>query len=82
VTQSLGAITSDLKDISGAQSDLSGDRRSEAEAATKTFTSSIKEIASQLGSSLSASDAKAGVVAALQQLEASFKSAFAPLDCD
>ena len=81
VTQSLGAITSDLKDISGAQSDLSGDRRSEAEAATKTFTSSIKEIASQLGSSLSASDAKAGVVAALQQLEASFKSAFAPLDC-
>ena len=82
VTQSVDAITKDLKDISGAQSDLSSDRRSEAEAATKAFASSVKGIASQLGSSLSAADAKAQVVTALNQLAASYQKAFAPLNCD
>ena len=82
VTQNLDAIKTDLKDISDAQSDLSSDRRSEAEAANKSFTSSVKRIASQLGSSLSASDAKAQVATALQQLEASYQKVFAPLSCD
>ena len=82
VKESLGAIRNDLKDISGAQSDLSNDRRSEAEAANKAFTSSVKGIASQLGSSLSASDAKASVVTALQQLQATYQSTFARVNCD
>jgi hypothetical protein len=82
VTQNLDAIKDDLKDISDAQSDLSSDRSSEAEAANKAFTTSVQGIASQLGSSLSASDAKAAVVTALQQLEASYQKAFAPLNCD
>ena len=82
VTQNLDAIKTDLKDISEAGSDLSSDRRSEAEAATKTFTSSVEEIAGQLGSSLSAADAKAQVVTALNQLAASYQKAFAPLDCN
>ena len=82
VTQNLDAIKTDLEDISGAQSDLSSDRRSEAEAANKAFTSSVEGIASDLGSSLSASDAKAQVVTALGQLEASYQKAFAPLNCD
>ena len=82
VTQSLSAIRNDLKDISGAQSDLSGDRRSEAEAANKAFASSVRGIAVQIGSSLSAADAKAGLVTALQQLAASYKSAFDPVNCD
>jgi hypothetical protein len=82
VKQNLSAIETDLKDIADAQSDLSSDRRSEAEAATKAFTSSVKGIASQLGSSLSASDAKAQVATALKQLEASYQKAFAPLTCD
>ena len=82
VTQNLDAIKTDLQDISDAQSDLSSDRRSEAEAATKAFTSSVQEIAGQLGSSLSASDAKAQVVTALDQLAASYQEAFAPLNCD
>jgi phage-related minor tail protein len=82
VTQNLDAIKNDLKDISDAQSDLSSDRRSEAEAANKAFTTSVEGIAGQLGSSLSASDAKAGVVTALQQLEASYQKTFAPLNCD
>ncbi len=82
VTQNLDAIKNDLEDISDAQSDLSSDRRSEAEAATQAFTTSVQGIAGQLGSSLSASDAKAEVVTALQQLEASYQKTFAPLNCD
>ena len=81
VTQNLDAIQNDLNDIADAQSDLSDDRRSEVEAATNEFTSSVKAVASDLGTSLSASDAKAQVVTALEQLEASYKKAFAPLDC-
>ena len=46
MTQNLDAIKTDLQDISDAQSDLSSDRRSEVEAATKAFTSSVQEIAS------------------------------------
>ena len=82
VTQPLDAIKNDLKDISGAQSDLSSNRRSEVEAATKAFTSDVKRIAGELGASLSASNAKAGVVTALQQLGASYQKTFAPLKCD
>ena len=82
VTQDLDAIKNDLKDISAAQSDLSDDRRSEVEAANKAFTTSVEGIASELGSSLSASDAKAGVVTALDQLAASYQKTFAPVNCD
>jgi hypothetical protein len=49
--------------------------------ATKAFTSSVQGIASQLGTSLSAADAKAQVVTALDQLAASYQKAFAPLNC-
>jgi hypothetical protein len=82
VRQNLDQIETDLKNIEAAQGDLSSDRRSEAEAATKEFTSSVQETASQLGSSLSASNAKEQVVSALNQLAASYQKAFAPLNCD
>ena len=82
VTQNLDAIKTDLKDISDAQSNLSSDRRSEAEAATKAFSSSVQGIASELGRSLSASDAKAAVATALDDLAASYQDTFAPLNCD
>jgi ABC-type transporter Mla subunit MlaD len=82
VTNSLDAIKNDLNDISDAQSDLSSDRRSEVEDANKEFTGSVQEIASQFGSSLSASDAKAGLVTALQQLQASYQKTFAQVNCD
>ena len=81
VTENLEAIKTDLKNIEAAQGDLSSDRRSEAEAANKAFTSSVQEIKSQFLTSLSASDAKAALVAALDQLAASYQKAFAPLKC-
>ena len=82
VKENLEAIQVDLKNIEEAQGELSEDRRSEAEAATKEFTSSVQGTVSQLGSSLSASDAKAQVVTAFDQLAASYQKAFAPLNCD
>jgi hypothetical protein len=82
VTPKVDAIKNDLKDISDAQSDLSDDRRSEVEAANKAFASSVDGIASQVLTSLSASDAKAALVTALQQLQTSYEETFAPLNCD
>jgi hypothetical protein len=82
VTKSLNAIKNDLQDIADARKDLSSDRRSEVDAANKTFKSSIQQIAGELGTSLSASDAKAGVVTALEQLSASYEKTYAPLNCD
>ena len=82
VTQSLGAIKKDLNDMSSAQSQLRGDRRSEAEAANQEFAKSVRGITSQLLTSLSASDAKAALATALDQLGTSYKTAFAPLKCD
>ena len=82
VKQNLDEIQTDLKNIEAAQGDLSEDRRSEAEAATKAFSSSVQATASELGSSLSAADAKAQVVTALNQLAASYQEAFAPLECN
>jgi uncharacterized lipoprotein YehR (DUF1307 family) len=81
VKKSLDAIKSDLNDIRGARADLSGDRRSEAEAATKDFTASLRDISGQLLTSLSVSDAKSAVTAAADQLAASFKTAFEPISC-
>jgi hypothetical protein len=82
VTENLEAIRNDLQDIADAQADLSDDRRSEVEAATNDFTSSIRTVAGDLGTSLSASEAKDAVVTALQQLEASYQETLAPLDCE
>ena len=82
VTQNLEAIDNDINSMSDAQSDLSSDRRSDVEAANKAFESSVEGIVSQLGSSLSAADAKAQVVTALDQLAASYQKAFAPLNCN
>ena len=82
VTKNLDAIKKDIKDISGAQSDLSSDRRSEVESANKAFASSFRQTADELGSSLSASDAKAAIVTALQQLQASYKKTLEPVNCD
>ncbi|HEY4281336.1 MAG TPA: hypothetical protein VGM91_24200 [Conexibacter sp.] len=81
VTQHVTAIKDDLQDIAGAQSDLSGDRRSEVESATKTFTNSVQTIASDVLRSLSAADAKTALTTAAQQLQASYQKTLAPLDC-
>jgi hypothetical protein len=81
VTASIAAITKDLDAISGAQGSLSGERRSELEAANTEFKAAVKETAAQVVSSVTASDAKASLVSALQQLGTSYQQTFASLDC-
>jgi hypothetical protein len=82
VKGNLTAIRTDLEDISSAQSDLGADRRSEVETATKEFASSVREIASEVVTSVSAEDAKAAIVTALQQLQASYEDTLKPVNCD
>jgi hypothetical protein len=82
VRQNLEAIRDDLGEIADAQADLSDDRRSEVEAATNEFTSSIRQVAGDVGSSLSASEAKDAVVTALERLGASYQETLAPIDCE
>jgi Tfp pilus assembly protein PilP len=82
VTQPLDAIRKDLQEIAGAQSDLSGDRRSQVEAANKAFTSSVERIARDAVASLSAADAKSSLVTAVKQLGQSYEQAFSPVDCN
>ena len=81
VTESIAAITKDLDAISGAQGSLSGERRSELEAANKEFKAAVKETAAQVVTSVTASDAKASLVSALQELGTSYQETFASLDC-
>jgi hypothetical protein len=70
-----------LRDISHAQGDLSDDRRHEVEAATNDFTRSVKAVFSDLGTSLSASDAKTKLTDAIRQLGTSYQQTLARLDC-
>ena len=81
ITESIAAITKDLDAISGAQGSLSGERRSELEAANKEFKAAVKDTAAQVVSSVTASDAKASLVSALQDLGTSYQETFASLDC-
>jgi hypothetical protein len=81
VQSSLKAIQSDLSKIKDAQGDLSGDRRTQVQDATKTFTSQVQSIAGSVGKSTSLSEAKAQLTGALQQLGDAYKQSFAKVDC-
>jgi hypothetical protein len=81
VSQSLSAIRNDLSDIRGAQADLSDERRQQIESANKAFASQVEGIVKQIGTSVSASDAKAQLTSALQQLADSYEQTLARVDC-
>jgi uncharacterized protein YjbJ (UPF0337 family) len=82
VSQSLQAIESDLDDMKNAQSDLSGDRRQQVESANQAFASQVQDVVKDIGTSLSASDAKTQLTQALQQLAAGYEQAFSRIDCN
>ena len=82
VTQPLNAIKNDLGDMRDAQSDLSGDRRSQVQSANQAFSDAVQQTASSFLQSTSASDAGAQLKTAVQQLEAAYQSALAPIQCD
>jgi len=81
ITDSLQAIQSDLKTISGATNDLSADRKKSVQAANEEFTAQIDQIRTDFGSKLSIQGAASQAKAALQQLADSYRSTFGKLDC-
>jgi hypothetical protein len=82
VKANLTAIRNDLSEIADSQVDLSDDRKQQVESATQEFTSEVRAVAGELGSSLSASGAKAKLQAAGEQLASSYQQAFAQIDCE
>jgi hypothetical protein len=81
VTESLNAIKTDLQNIKDAQGDLKGSRKEQVQAANQQFTSQLSSIVSTVARSLSASDAKAQLNTALQELTTSYQQTFAKTDC-
>jgi hypothetical protein len=78
---SLTAIQNDLKKISDAQGDLNDTRKKQVQDANATFGSALTSIASDLGSSLSAADARTKLTSALQELSTAYQQSFAKIDC-
>jgi hypothetical protein len=80
--ENINGIQTDLNTIKDNQSKLEPNRKAQIEAANTAFTNSLKSTASDLGTSLSVSNAKAKITAAGQQLVASYKSTLQPVDCN
>jgi hypothetical protein len=81
VKNSLTAIQNDLQKIADAQGDLNDQRKKQVQDATAKFTSSLQSIAGDLGSSLSAADAKTQLTTALGDLSTAYQQSFAQIDC-
>jgi hypothetical protein len=82
VSGAVDAIKSDLKQISDAQGDLNDERKQQVESANQQFSAQLKTVAADLGSSLSASGAKAAVQSAGKDLKTSYQQTFAAIPCD
>ena len=76
-TAALGAIQDDLKTMKAAQPDLSADRRSEVEAATKQFEQQVTSIAGDLTSNLTKGDIKSTLTKAADDLASADEGAAA-----
>ena len=81
VQQQLDAIKNDLNDIKDAQGDLNEDRKQQVESANQEFSSQVKAVASDFGTSLSTSEAEAKLQSAAAQLKSSYQQTFAKIDC-
>ena len=81
VKSTLSSIKSDLSKIKDAQPDLSGDRKQQVQAATQTFTSQLRQIATSTVSGLSTANAKTQVQTAATSLASAYKQALAPISC-
>ena len=81
VRENVSTIRSDLKKITSAQDDLSGDRRAQVKAATDEFVSSVSSIAQGLRSDVSLSEARSRLTQAAQDLRASYADSLGKIDC-
>lgn len=81
VRKNLTAIRDDVRKIGDAQGDLSDERKQQVESASKEFTSQLQSIASEVGRSLSLSDARTKLESAFDQLASTYEQSFAKVDC-
>jgi hypothetical protein len=81
IKQSLQAIKDDMAKIGDAQSDLSDERRNDVQVANDQFTSSVRDTVKSIGSTVSVEQAKSRLHEAFQQLETTYRTTFAKLDC-
>jgi methyl-accepting chemotaxis protein len=81
VSDSLKSIQSDLSTIADAQGDLSEDRRKNVKAANEAFKSTMSQIASSVGRTLSLRNAATQTKQALQQLGDSYRDTLGKIDC-
>jgi hypothetical protein len=82
VSGALDAIKNDLEQIADAQGDLNDERKQDVESANQKFSAQLEAVASDLGSNLSLSGAKAQVESAGKELASSYQQTFASIDCD
>jgi hypothetical protein len=81
ISDSLKAIQKDLHTISDNTGKLSDQFKNDVKTANEQFTSSVKDMAGNLGKSLSAADAKAQLQTDFKQLATSYQSSFGKLKC-
>jgi hypothetical protein len=81
VKGNVNAINSDLAQIKDSLPNLSSDLKAQLTEATNTFTSSVSQVISSVGKSTSVQQALNQFSGALQQLQQSYKSAFADVSC-
>jgi hypothetical protein len=81
VRQNVNAIQDDLKSITSAQGTLNDQRKSEVKAATDQFTAKLQTIVQQALKSLSLSDARTQLQAAVSDLASAYSSSLGKIDC-
>jgi hypothetical protein len=81
ISDSLKAIQKDLNTISDNAGKLSDQFKSDVKTANEQFTNDVKATTSNLGTNLSASDAKTQLQDAFKQLASSYESSFGKLKC-
>ena len=81
ISKSLKAIGGDLRQIADAQDNLSSSRRAEVKTANQEFATQVRSTVTDIGRSLSLSDANAQLKTAVQQLTSSYQQTYARIDC-
>jgi hypothetical protein len=82
IRQQLEAIRKDLGTIRSAQGDLNANRRAQLQSANDKFADTIRTSAQTVLRSTSAQEASTELRAAADQLETTYKSTLAPIDCN
>ena len=82
VRDSLDSIRDDLEQMGDAREELNEDMRNQVEAATQTFATTVRSIASTVLRSTSVEEARAELDAATARLAEAYRTSIGTVDCD